>query len=638
MFARLAQGCPRFLRRLIVVVGVTGLVAVPAPTVCAERPTAMKLFPEETLLFVRMRNAKEFAEKLRESSTGRMARDPQIAPFFEDLYGKAEELYAEKAEAFLGISWADLQKLPEGEVAFAMVARPNTTPAFLLLVDQGDGGTAAKKLLERGLDFVSEKGGEFSSEKIGDVEITVIRDPERAERMFGVFERENTIVVGTDADVLRNLLWHWDSASGEGDGARPTVTANVEKENVAADDGQAEAGDEKEKEFVPGRTLAENTNFSTILRHCRREQDPPPNAILFIDPIGIFREFSKNQPGSQLAQGFLPMLGLDGIAGMGATTTFASAPFDDLTHFHLLLDNPRSGVLQLVTFESGDTTPQPFVPFATENYITGRWNAELFYNRLEELVDKLLGKGTFDKQFAQKATEKLDLDFRAEVIDNLTGRITLISGYEKPAHFRSQKHTLIFEVKDEAKANETLQKFIAKHAEDFEERRFGNVTYHAITPEWWKKMEEDQRPFNAYVGVMDGNLFVGASTILFEQMIAARDGTIARLADSEDYARLTATLGRETSGLTPVVFLVSRPEESMRHLYDLLTSEKSRQFIEEKAEENPVLAKLNESLKAHPLPPFENLIQYFGPGGGILYDTDNGFHGISFTLRNETAP
>lgn len=648
MFSRFAARFPQPSRFFWQAVGMATLVMVLAAPLLAARPSAMKLFPEDTLLFLRMRDAKEAGERIRESSTGRMARDPQVAPLLEDLYGKAGELYAEKAEAFLGISWDDLQKLPQGEVAFAIVARPNLTPAFLLLVEQGDDGTAARKLLDRGLEVVAEKGAEFSSEKIGDVEVTVIRDPEHADRMFGVFEHENTIVVATDPDVLRNVLWHWDNAEGEAGGAASAAASAVaekaeqpadEAADAAEDSPKAErdSSDQEEAEFVPTRTLSENTKFSTILRHCRRPQDPPPHLMFFIDPIGLFREFAKNQSGSQIALGFLPMLGLDGLAGGGGTLTFATGPFDDLTHFHLLLDNPRSGVLQLLTFESGDNTPQPFIPYASENYFTGRWNAGLFYDRLQELIDKLLGAGTFDKQFAEKASKELNADLRDEIVGNMAGRITLVSGYEKPAHFRSQKYTLIIELVDEAKAKDTLKKVMDVHEGGFEERRFGSVTYHAITPEWWKKMDEADRPFNPFVGIMDGNLFLGGSCQLFEEIIAARDGTIDRLADSDDYARVTATLGRETAGLTPVVFLVSRAEESMRHLYELVTSEKSRTFIEENAEEHPILAKLAESLKDHKLPPFETLMQYYGPGGGILYDTDSGFHGISFTLRNEAA-
>ena len=46
---------------------------------------------------------------------------------------------------------------------------------------------------------------------------------------------------------------------------------------------------------------------------------------------------------------------------------------------------------------------------------------------------------------------------------------------------------------------------------------------------------------------------------------------------------------------------------------------------------------LADALDANELPPFEVLAPYFGPGGGILYDTDTGYHAIGFTLRNEPA-
>jgi hypothetical protein len=360
--------------------------------------------------------------------------------------------------------------------------------------------------------------------------------------------------------------------------------------------------------------------------------------IIFADPIEMAYEFGQDSGGVKFALGFLSQLGVDGLLGMGMTLTFAAGAFDDLAHYHVLLENPRSGVMQLITFESGDTTPEPFVPYATENYFTWRWNASVFYNRLEELIDKLLGEDTFKKRVAEPFAEAMELDLRTDVVENLAGRMSLYSAYEKPAHFRSQKYTFAVELVDEAKAAESLKEVMDKYPDEFEERHFGNVTYYAITPEWWREMEEEERPFNAFVAIMDGHLFLGGSCELFEQAIAARDGTIERLADSDDYARISATLGRETSGMTPSMFLVARAEESMRHLYELLTSEKTRQFIDDNAEDNPVMAALSESMKDHQLPPFDTLVQYYGPGGGILYDTDSGYHGISFTLRNEAAP
>ncbi len=54
-----------------------------------------------------------------------------------------------------------------------------------------------------------EAGGDFSKEDINGVEVTVVRDADDENRVFGVFERENTIVVATDPIVLRGVLHHW---------------------------------------------------------------------------------------------------------------------------------------------------------------------------------------------------------------------------------------------------------------------------------------------------------------------------------------------------------------------------------------------------------------------------------------------
>src|SRR5262245_27366016 len=113
----------------------------------AERPSTMKLFPEESVVFVRLANAKEFGEKFNETATGRMLRDPQLQPFIEQLYGDIGNLYTEDAEEKVGVSWEDLKNLPKGEVAFAIVARPAGKPAYLMLIDQGEEPSVAEKLL-----------------------------------------------------------------------------------------------------------------------------------------------------------------------------------------------------------------------------------------------------------------------------------------------------------------------------------------------------------------------------------------------------------------------------------------------------------------------------------------------------------
>jgi hypothetical protein len=151
-------------------------------------------------------------------------------------------------------------------------------------------------------------------------------------------------------------------------------------------------------------------------------------------------------------------------------------------------------------------------------------------------------------------------------------------------------------------------------------------------------MPEDQRPFAPFLAVMDGNVFLGGSTQLFEQLIAAEQGTADRLADSPSYQALAAQVQRETPGVVPAVWMYSRVEETLRQWYDVLTSDKTRDKITELSANNAFFAALADAMAAHELPAFDVLAKYAAPSAGVIYDTDTGYHGFSFTLRRETSP
>ena len=83
-----------------------------------------------------------------------------------------------------------------------------------------------------------------------------------------------------------------------------------------------------------------------------------------------------------------------------------------------------------------------------------------------------------------------------------------------------------------------------------------------------------------------------------------------------------------------MMFTMGRFEESLRQWYDLLTSDKTRSYIDEHREKNKWLAALADALQENKLPPFDVLVQYAPVNGSILYDTDNGYHAITFSLRS----
>jgi len=185
------------------------------PPALAERPSTMKLFPEETFVFVRTPDAHEMVERFKQTATGRLARDPHLKPLVDKLYGSVGDLYAEKAQNTLGVSWDELQQLPHGEVAFGLVTRSIHEPAILLLVDQGDAPNVAKRLMDKVIERESQQWGPPTKETIEGVEVTVVRHGDDQSKMLGLFEKDNAVVLASDAEVVREVLRHWNPGSAD---------------------------------------------------------------------------------------------------------------------------------------------------------------------------------------------------------------------------------------------------------------------------------------------------------------------------------------------------------------------------------------------------------------------------------------
>ena len=86
--------------------------------------------------------------------------------------------------------------------------------------------------------------------------------------------------------------------------------------------------------------IAEPGYVATVLRECRRKQDPPPHLIFFADPIGLVRNLGRDNGGMQFALGLLPSLGVDGLIGAGGAITREG--INDESHFLCVVDCLRT--------------------------------------------------------------------------------------------------------------------------------------------------------------------------------------------------------------------------------------------------------------------------------------------------------
>src|SRR5437764_12631092 len=190
----------------------------------------------------------------------------------------------------------------------------------------------AKKLLAKGEELVFRNGGARTTEKIGGQEVAIYNGLGPAP--IFLIERDGALIFATKRDLIEFVIANCDGPAN--------------------------------------RTLADNGNFNAIMNRCGVGTDDPPQVVAYVDPIETIRRLAT---GSFAATGLalFPVLGLDGLLGVGGSLTYASGDFDQITHMHVLLDNPRAGVVDAVALKSGDSAPENWVPDDCISYSTIHW-------------------------------------------------------------------------------------------------------------------------------------------------------------------------------------------------------------------------------------------------------------------------
>ena len=143
-----------------------------------------------------------------------------------------------------------------------------------------------------------------------------------------------------------------------------------------------------------------------------------------------------------------------------------------------------------------------------------------------------------------------------------------------------------------------------------------------------------RRPDPAFALVGDYLLLTDSTDLLKHVIATKKDGSQA-LASQLEFKLIASKIRRQPGGEKPGLLSFTRPEEGMRLLYDLATSETTRERLASGAEGNQALGALDKALRDHPLPPFAVIAKYLAPGGSLLTNDETGFHFTSFTLRRE---
>jgi hypothetical protein len=536
-----------------------------------------------------------------------MINDPQFRPLVDQSFAAAEKAF-EPAREVLGLSLPELLTLPKGELGLAVVPIESRSPQPILLLEAADDDPSISTLLTRGREAALKNGLIEESETVGDTTLTIFRAGAGRRQEVVYLRRQGALLVSPDRDAIKKSLELWKAESTE-------------------------------------LTLAGNPSFGTLQRLVGRAEGLPAEVTFFLDPIGMVRATARST-SAQVGLAMLPAIGLDGLSAVGASITFNRGPFETIAQAYVLLDVPRSGVLELIALQPNETEPEPWVFDSTAHYITLAWDVERTYHQARKLVDSFQGEGGMRRALnLERLKQNVGVDFETEILTELNGRFSLVVANRDDAAQMQRSHLFGAKVKDRDRAAKVLQKFIEKYRERIVVAGSSGTTFYTIPPEappepppaadpTRPQRRRPTRPTLAF-GLVEDYLLLTDDPAALEKAIAATHDPALRLASSLDYKLIAGKAKRYAGDQGPGLLSFTRPDEDLRFFYNLLHNEQVRTGLGSAAERNPFMKDINQALQDRPPPPFEVLQKYFAPGGAILVDEPTGLRYLNFTLKRE---
>jgi hypothetical protein len=589
-FQHNAAAWRRLLASLCIVVAL-----LPAAVTRAEHVASEKLLPKNTLLFAHISSVPDTIAAFNETNLGRMVHDPQVQPFMKGVLETANKMISQVKDR-TGMSIEDLAKLPQGEATFAILPRDpmrTTGVEFVAILDCGDSIIAARKVSDKVRASLEQGGFRLRQETIEGFPVSIYQYGNDEGSSFAIVERDNTMVLCTSYDLTRQFLSHWTEGTDD--------------------------------------CLAENGDFVAAMDRCRGTKDESPQITFFVDPISIVRETSRGNAGAQIMLAMLPAIGLDSFLGVGGSLVLATEDFDTILQIHVLLGS-RSGVLDLIALDAGDDTPPPWMPADVASYMSIHWNFQDFYAKGTKLADSFAGEGTTANRVNDRATRMLGVDFQHDLLPSLTGRLLHISWFERPVRLGVGANTMVaVQINDPKAFAPVFDKIVSHFGTKIEKKTYAGLPYYRMAGE---RGPDDIQPRPCFA-MLDDWLLIADRPAIMEHILVRRDDGSDRLASELEYKLIASKLGRQPGGKTPGLLNFTRPEESWKYMYDLASSNKTRDSLRNMGQTNPALQALNQGLDQNPLPPWSAIEKYLAPSGAMMVNDDAGVHYMQFSLKRK---
>jgi hypothetical protein len=618
---------------------------------------AATYFPAETVGFASAPSAEDLADRLALTQAGRLADDPTMKPFIDQVQKRLNRQYG-ALEQRLGVTIDDFREAASGTAAVGVVKsdRKEQPGLAMALIEAKGRDAEARALLEKIDKRLVERGS--SKQASGDLTVYLIPADEEAKlpaRTAALFFADGFVGVAEGESLAKALL------------------ARVRGE-------------------ASGKTLAEVAPYiETHARALKAAGGAAPTFVWYLSPFE-FEAASRPAPAPGAAPNKKDTLsvlagqGFDAVTGVGGVVQVATTPERDFIHHTFVYAPPKEGSqgkpaaekyelgMRMVELPNAAETLSPdnppveeWAPRQVATYKTLHVDIENVFKHLPSTFDAFAGyEGAFSNilKGLEKDPYGPKINVQRDVIPHLGKRAVVMTDYTLPITPECERYLIVVDVNNESALREPLNRWLA--SDGAEKKELEGVPYWEMIPEEEASAVDDLDPLapidepeeevragldgervlrRAAVCLHKGRLAIGSDADFLRQALfgvsageslsASPDmrATIGALADIAPGERCVWTFTRNDEAFRPSYELVREgkmPQSQTffgRLLNRMMTSEDDRK----------VGAERDQKIDGKTLPSFELARRYFGPSARSVRSEDDGWLISGVVLSKDPA-
>jgi len=341
---------------------------VTAPALCWAQAAAPSesLLPATTKGAVFITNYQQLDAQWNKTQIGKLLKDPVMEPFAKDLRRQFQNRWSGVNDR-LGLTLDDLEGVPSGELAVALVRLGPDQAVTIILVDVTGHLEQAHAMLAKVDANMQKKNAKRRENKVAGITVIVYDLPKTKDegpRQVVYFLSGNTLGAADDQGTIQGVL------------ARMT--------------GQG------------GDSLADVPAFQAVMKRCGVHAGKAvPQIRWFLEPMGYFETRRAMTPDREIVRtkkkksvlDIAKNQGFSAIKGVGGFADFAVDRFELLHRTAVYAPPPHEKSMKMLVFpNSSQFEPQSWIPRDVATYTTFYWDVLNAFDNFGVLFDELFGE------------------------------------------------------------------------------------------------------------------------------------------------------------------------------------------------------------------------------------------------------